>query len=1660
MRTTELINLLRDPKQNATVRPYLATLHLSVRVHLLGELSKWLTVELLKYQTRRQVAIEATSAAPSTAPLQEEDLEGDSTPQSTELVNGQEVNIPQETRQQRELRHQIRRTLLAIQTVLGSPPLPSSSSSSSSSSTANNAQLKDQVKALGGKDDTRQRPKSVSLNSKQEQEILESLLRSILVGCVPLGPAVDSSEVQLMCAKILLFLTNRRNENGFFPTQDVIQTIISLSEPSSTDGGDLDTSQKREKEQQQQQQQYQQNKESGKGGTLRVDLLATLRSLLSSPLTKLQDSGMFLLADHSRLRQLDAAWSAIRHLRGILESLCLNLDNLSQGRLGTRDDVNGNQTVSEELDATLTHQHRALVVLHLFLHEFGQRHTKNNESLADTNAQGRTKNLHMNALRDVIDVRLCADLWKATLGIVVPDLVKFAVRDVVMSMTTNIVSGVCYVFKDEAVFYFMEEGSETLMAWFAYFIVSQDQQTLLPQEVYKDSMDESQAGVEQQQQQLQQHKRQEKMDNEYKSRAQSLHCCARLGETMVTMKKYQVVSMSESSLVGKVLMRRSLEFLESILEARPLPIVVSSEGGLQQNKDDMTTLPYAIRIIQHKPEVLEAMLGILDGYLGFTNDFSIVTKGNVVFVLVALLADAQSLFLGQATVSKAVQQRIHGHVLSLLMRILPTGLGTSLWETPQDIWEIGCPALVEMILLPLEQRGEPSHGADRSMPKSSHSAMAIQVFELFWIQNVKGRGLLAKLFGPRFYKPHMVKVLLDISKSHVIPSLTRTASTTTSTSSTVASTIRPGVKVVTSWGVDRISNLLEMMIYFGRESSVRIHMRESWSALAFMVTLLGACLKRLQDLKFRRWDRLTRMVVWKCFDALACFWYDQSALVTLIQMQVNPESFDVLGVLDGVVAPECFLRKDPGGDSTTTGSSAGVTLSIVPILLGILAPGIERWTMDTMLETESIKDSKPRTVRRKMRNPLLERTDEVVLEAARMLGRLSKFKECQDLLISKPGAVWTLSRIMVERAIVLELEKTQKRQKEHEMREEDEVTSTLPDNEVDCEMEQDGKESAGIGSGVGTTEQGGDMGAHGDLMGNSLRATLTRVISSADLVRPLVVNNIMTELFAPIMTFERSSFFYGHVVKGESDEVASTSEVQGSIIRPPEHRMLPLSCQQHYFWKHFLHFGQAVERVLPQLERLYQFAVREGGAAAADDRESEAISDMLYGLREQCAIMFLYVSRPESFSGLDPDKLLEMDSHLGNVFRMLTLEMDFVVEEEGDPGENRDEKENAVMAEEAGLQKEVAAMRKFMAGVAIEPWIWRHLDVWRERHARLVASLDMVLTTEHEDHIQRLNGQAKKDKDINTFMDTTGAGAGSDTGSSVVEADVVPVKFLVQGQEILFSDRGLLARASPYFETLLTGAFLETHQERVTLHDVDPMDLQVLLECVRESATAMPAQYLLPEDLPFEMVVRLMISAERYSIEFIKRLAQHWILTTLHRRESPDLSSAPTSPPPPPPEQHHKQQSPSTMSTEQEIITDKGVKRGPGSPVSGHEDKRIRVQSSQGDLGPEKVKDDEEEGDVFVDADTEETVVTIQEEPIHECLLMLYEHCSDLRHGDIFTVQHPFHDLVWDALARLCLCLGPTTTLPRFKHIFENGGEEKIQEFLKVIYLLMMNRVQ
>lgn len=572
----------------------------------------------------------------------------------------------------------------------------------------------------------------------------------------------------------------------------------------------------------------------------------------------------------------------------------------------------------------------------------------------------------------------------------------------------------------------------------------------------------------------------------------------------------------------------------------------------------------------------------------------------------------------------------------------------------------------------------------------------------------------------------------------------------------------------------------------------------------------------------------------------------------------------------------------------------------------------------------------------------------------------------------------------------------------------------------------------------------------------------------------------------------------------EEEPVARKEEAKDNQVPPPEplrplDLILPTHRHQQLHQQLLRHFQTVMLSLRGQFERIYQYVGGRQGLVGADES-----ADSVYWLREYCAIMFMYTLDPPSASATPPppwvawgskiDKtaLLESESILGVVCRMLTLEMEYDEDGEGGDGEQVGGTEGVVMMDSGGgggsevdmksVQKEEALLRRLSSGLAFQSLGWPHTDRWRKQHLELAETYSEVMTKEWESHVANLVG----------YTITT-----ADKGKE----HPVSISFLVQDRTITFPDRMCLSRASPFFYTLLLGDFRESNQQQIVLQDVEPDDIELLLEILRESQ--MTAQHLLPEDMPFEMVVRLMICADRFMVAFVKRLAEVWILQTLGELELRWYDMHPT-----------KRTGVGKGGTAglQATVLD-GTKRlrnddgllggsvvGANLGVNvGVGEKRPRLDPSgdidlvnginrtiagvvsHKDLDPQKQiaptdididlltipdninsNDDDCGSSEGKQSPGSPTCAVLTGEggnddkglTTQDCLLMVYEACSNPRLGSIYSSTHPFHALVWDVLRRIMLHLGSIAVTPRFATMLNQGGEERIQEFLQILYEL------
>lgn len=554
-----------------------------------------------------------------------------------------------------------------------------------------------------------------------------------------------------------------------------------------------------------------------------------------------------------------------------------------------------------------------------------------------------------------------------------------------------------------------------------------------------------------------------------------------------------------------------------------------------------------------------------------------------------------------------------------------------------------------------------------------------------------------------------------------------------------------------------------------------------------------------------------------------------------------------------------------------------------------------------------------------------------------------------------------------------------------------------------------------------------------------------------------------------------------------AEEPHDDQEPPPDPLRPLD-LILPTRRHQQLHQQLLRHFQTGMLPIRGQFERIYQYVGgrRQGGLVDADET-----ADSVFWLREYCAIVFMYTLDPPPSGSVAPPPpwglwgskiektgLLESESVLGVVCRMLTLEMEY--DDDDGVGEEGGGMEGVVVdrsevVDTKSVQKEEALLRRLSSGLAFQSVGWRHSERWRKQHLELVETYSEVMTKEWEAHVANLVGSST---DAANTKDKETAGS---------------ISFLVQGRTITFPDRMCLSHASPFFYTLLLGDFRESTQQQIALQDVEPDDIELLLEILKESR--MTAQHLLPEDMPFEMVIRLMVCADRFLVGFVRRLAEVWILDALGRLEMRCYDLQPTRRSDVGGKDGAAGLQTTLVDGTKRVRNDDGLMGGSGIGLGGgvgigekrprldpsvdidlvnginqpitevvnHKDTETQKQQpsnataaiidandiNDDDSGSSEGKQSPKSPSSSTAAEGEEEALTIQ-----DCLLMVYEACSHPRLGSIYSSTHPFHNLVWDILRRIMLRLGSIAVTPRFATMLNQGGEERIQEFLQILYEL------
>ncbi|KAF9149898.1 hypothetical protein BG015_008289 [Linnemannia schmuckeri] len=1645
MRTAELIGLLRSHDRNKpNVREHLAMLDHTRQLHLLGELSNWLLVELHKYQDRQ------------TGP---NDLE---------------------TLQQGSIHSQIRHTLKAIVTVLQSVTATADANSRSNGNTTT-ATINGSNGATSTSPTDVKKKTAVPLDDRGKEKILDNFLTPVLIGTAPLGPRVDSTDVQLMCAKILSFCTNPLTSSSPFPPQDFAKRMMSISasSPSPSNGSNGLASQPSS------------TKQRRSGG---ADVVLALSSLLRSPSIKLQEYGLRILTSHKFIVQERLAWDILPALRSVLEELKKDLSTILSRPMSlfqADQDIGGGPGTSNgqgggggpdkpDESSPAGIRSRGLQLLQSFLQEAGRNTTS---AILLQQSHGSVK---LKRLQEAAPMSLLVEIWKELQQIFFFDKATLPSCDRLVLVLCGTIYWTCWIFQDKglAMAVLLEEGMDTLLAWYGYYITSHDDDH--QDYEHGDMNKDLSTGT------LAQDNIAIRNEAVLKHQASVLEYLAKLIVNLVSNKNHHVALYSGYPRpVGLTIMRRTIEFFNDIptttaplatagatttntASSPPLP----NSNADSNNSADTST---AVQLIRLKPGILEAMLGVVSACFGANKaSEDLIVYSRVPNVLVMLLSElaTRELF---GTPLKELPEATSRRYLHLALNLLPGFLkydGANFWieNVSWNEWTVGYTALVDRIMRPLDQEAESTRtwiveahmkkgvASDCSLtpdliPGAEMGLKALKVFALFWKYYPKGRWLLSDIFGPRLFQSRMLYILADLRDDNFITAATSNAGE-------VPTTTSGGAK----WIQERALLLVDTAVYLGAESNIRFNMRERWSALPFLVALLGASIRRLSLREYSVRETHCRRLAQRCFYALRNFWLDRQGLTQLVDLDLGTP-----GGEEEIMWWKCMPSTIKSFSAATGPGGSAATASIVPLLLSILAPPKTEWSSDLLLGGIG--------QRSKWWHPLFEREDTILIEASLLLAQIAPLPTCQQRLVSKPGVIWMLSRMMVERSLV---GTTPASTRQHRN----------PRNKAD----------------PGTTTSG-DTNVPRELIEKSLFETLSKVMTSEDSAKAVVSNNSITELFAAVLEVDQPLRFYRDKTIFEQPEIAaqeSVEEYEGEESMDEEPAaaaeqektqddqplpeplrsldlILPTRRHQQLHQQLLRHFQSVMLPLRGQFERIYQYVGGRQGLGEADGS-----ADSVFWLREYCAIAFMYTLDPPSANTVPPppwiawgsriDKaaLLDSESVLGVVCRMMTLEMEY----DNDDGIEQATRMEGIVVDGGGsemvdmksVQKEEALLRRLSSGLAFQSLGWRHTDRWRKQHLELVETYSEVMTKEWEVHVANLVGSSS-----------------SNTASVKDKEPVVPISFLVQGRTIIFTNRICLSHASPFFYTLLRGEFRESNQQQIVLQDVEPDDIELLLEILRESQ--MTVQHLLPEDMPFEMVIRLMICADRFMVGFVKRLAEKWILEALgalevrlydlHPTKRTDVGKDGTS-----------GLQTTVLDGTKRVRSDDGLVGGssiglgvgigekrpkldpsgdidlvnginqPIAEVVNHKDQDSQKQqlpnaaaaaaligvndnddesgSSEGKQSPRSPTSTATTGE-----EANDEALTIQ-----DCLLMVYEACSHPRLGSIYSSTHPFHNLVWDILRRIMLRLGSIAVTPRFANMLNQGGEERIQEFLQILYEL------
>ncbi|KAF9082780.1 hypothetical protein BGX23_012092, partial [Mortierella sp. AD031] len=696
MRTAELIALLRSHDRNKPpVREHLASLDSTRQLHLLGELTNWLLVELHKYQDRQ--------GSPK-------DLE---------------------TLQQGSIHSQIRHTLQAIITVLHNVTFTSTTNGTTSISSGTGASS-----SLTGVKQVKKT--ALPLGDRDKEKILDNFLTPILIGAVPFGPRIDSTDVQHMCAKILSFCANPLTINAPFPPQDFAKRMMTMSPPSfnpassSSGSNGLGGHQK-----------------SNGASTMKprrgADVVLALSSLLQSSSIKLQEYGLRILTSHRFIVQEDLAWEILPALRPVLDALKDDLTALLSGSFsilldeedvlestsggGARGKSNGqghSGGANKSDDSPVGIRSRVLLLLQSFLQEAGRRHSSltplsssSSPSLPSNGVRGGGSSAkRLERLQEAAPMSLLVKLWTELQQIFFFNKAALPSCDRLVLVLCGAIYWECWIFQDEAMAVLLDEGKDTLLAWYGYYITTDDQDQ---EHQNGNSNVNGMSNLPLAQATASKHTTSRPLEV-LKHRASVLEYLTKLIVNLVSNKNNHATLYSGDRSVGSTIVRRTIEFFGEILSPETslggttTSTATGANAGLSSplpaNDDYDASTSNAVRMSRLKPGILEAMLGVVSGCFGANRACEdLIVYSRVSTVLVVLLSEPTTRELFGIRL-KELPETTSRRFLHFALNLLPGFLkhdGAGFWienNVTWNEWTLGYKALVDRILRPLEQEVE------------------------------------------------------------------------------------------------------------------------------------------------------------------------------------------------------------------------------------------------------------------------------------------------------------------------------------------------------------------------------------------------------------------------------------------------------------------------------------------------------------------------------------------------------------------------------------------------------------------------------------------------------------------------------------------------------------------------------------------------------------------------------------------------------------------------------------------------------------------------------------------------------------------------------------------------------------------------------------------